>query len=335
MTPTGSSWSSSRAASSSSRTASRSDVPFLDIRDRVYITNEPGLLSIAFAPDYATSGLVYVLFNQRRGNGDLRLAEYHVSTSNPDVLDPSTERVVLEITKPWENHNGGMLQFGPDGMLYMSVGDGDSGVLHKPGAFAQTRDDLLGDILRIDPRSAKPYAVPADNPFVGVPDVRPEIWAYGLRNPWRFWIDPALKAMFIGDVGFGQAEEIDAAPLASAGRNFGWPCFEGTHPYDTAATCSDAVPPMWDQLHDDGTCSVIAGVVVRDPRLPGLAGQLLFGDYCTGDISALLIGNPVTKFAGSKQLELRVPELSSFGIDGLKRVYALSTAGDVFRIDPP
>jgi len=311
------------------------ETPFLDIRDRVYNTNESGFQSIAFAPDYATSGLVYVVYNQRRGNGDLRLAEYRVSPANPDVLDPQSERVVLEITKPWENHNGGMLQFGPDGMLYLSVGDGDSGVENRPGAFAQSRNELLGDVLRIDPRSAKPYAVPADNPFVGVPDVRPEIWAYGLRNPWRFWIDPALNAMFIGDVGFGIAEEIDAAPLDAPGRNFGWPCLEGTHPSDATATCADPTPPIWDQLHDDGTCSVIAGVVVRDPRLPGLVGDLLAGDYCTGDVFALTIGNPVTGLAASRKLDLKVPETSSFGVDGLNRVYVLSTAGDVFRLDPP
>ena len=311
------------------------DTPFLDIRERVYNTNESGLLSMAFAPDYATSGLVYVVFNQHRANGDLRLAEYHVSASNPDVLDPSSERVVLEITKPWENHNGGMLQFGPDGMLYMSVGDGDSGVLHKPGAFAQTRDDLLGNILRIDPRAAKPYAVPADNPFVGTPDVRPEIWAYGLRNPWRFWIDPTLKAIFIGDVGFGQAEEIDAAPLKPGGLNFGWPCFEGTHPYDLQATCTGATPPIWDQLHDDGTCSVIAGVVVRDPRLPSLAGQFLHGDFCTGELATLIVSGSLSKPAPARQLDLRVPEISSFGVDGLDRVYVLSTEGDAFRLDPP
>ena len=126
--------------------------PFLDIRDRVHFSSEPGLLGMAFAPDYATSGLVYVIYNSRSGNGDLVLAEYHVSATNPNVLDPYTWRTVLTIVKPWENHNGGMLQFGPDGDLYISVGDGDSGVLDPPGRFAQTRDDLLGDILRIDPR---------------------------------------------------------------------------------------------------------------------------------------------------------------------------------------
>lgn len=312
------------------------ETPFLDIRDRVYNTNESGFQSIAFAPDYATSGLVYVIFNQRRGNGDLRLAEYRVSASNPDVLDPTSERVVLEITKPWENHNGGMLQFGPDGMLYLSVGDGDSGVENPPGTFAQSRNELLGDILRIDPRSAKPYAIPAGNPFVGLPDVRPEIWAYGLRNPWRFWIDPTLNAMFIGDVGFGLAEEIDAAPLDAPGRNFGWPCFEGTHVTNAnpAITCDDPTTPIWDQLHDDGTCSVIAGVVVRDPRLPGLTGDLLAADYCTGQLFALTIGKAVTALAPSRKLDLQVPEISSFGVDGLNRVYVLSTAGDIFRLDP-
>ena len=307
--------------------------PFLDIRDRVKSVNEPGFQSIAFAPDYEESGLVYVLYNQRRGNGDLRLAEYTVEAANPDILDPASERVVLEITKPWENHNGGMMQFGPDGMLYISIGDGDSGVYNKPGAFAQPRDDLLGNILRIDPRKHVPYAVPTDNPFVGQPGIRPEIWSYGLRNPWRFWIDEETDTMVIGDVGFGEREEVDVAPLSRPGLNFGWPCFEGTAPFDATVTCLDPVAPVWEQAHDDGSCSLIGGVVVRDPLLPTLAGRYLFGDFCTGLLSTL----PVAKLPASivaEPLALTVPELSSFGVDGRSRVYATSTNGKVYRLDP-
>lgn len=308
--------------------------PFLDIRNEVYLTNESGFLSIAFAPDFATSRLVYALYNQKRGNGDLRLVEYRVDASNPDRIDASTGRTVLEIVKPWENHNGGMLRFGPDGMLYLSVGDGDSGVLNPPGAFAQTRNDLLGSILRIDPRGGLPYAVPPDNPFVGDPDARPEVWAYGLRNPWRFWIDDLTRTLWIGDVGLGQAEEIDIAPLKPGGRNFGWPCYEGTRPFDTSASCPGAVPPVWDELHDGGACSVIAGIVIRDPRLPSLTGMLLHGDFCTGELEALARPSGGTSSAKSIRLDLKVPELSSFGVDGLDRVYAMSTSGAVYRLDP-
>jgi glucose/arabinose dehydrogenase len=308
--------------------------PFLDLRDRVMNVSETGFQSIAFAPDFSTSGLVYVLYNQRRGNGDLRLSEYKLEAANPNLVDPGSERVVLEITKPWENHNGGMMQFGPDGMLYVSVGDGDSGVLNKPGAFAQTRNELLGNILRIDPRGGVPYAVPADNPFIAEPGARPEVWSYGLRNPWRFWIDDVTQTMLIGDVGLGQREEIDAAPLSAPGRNFGWPCLEGTATYDAAATCLGSIAPVWEQAHDDGSCSVIAGVVVRDPLLPGLAGRFIFGDFCTGLLSQFAVAELPVSPPAAERLELAVPELSSFGVDGRARVYATSTKGNVYRLDP-
>lgn len=308
--------------------------PFLDISDRVRAVNEPGLQSIVFAPDFATSGLVYVFYNANQGNGDLRLVEYHVRPENQDIVDIGSERMLLEIPKPWENHNGGMMQFGPDGMLYLSVGDGDSGVLNAPGAFAQTRDDLLGDILRIDPRGKTPYAVPGDNPFVNTPGVRPEIWAYGLRNPWRFWIDPVTSAMLIGDVGFGEREEIDVAPLGRGGLNFGWPCFEGTLPFDASATCVDPVAPIWEKPHSDGSCSVIGGVVIHDPRLPTLAGRFIFGDYCNGLLSQFPVGSIGAPPVTAEQLDLTVPNLSSFGVDGLARVYAMSTEGKVYRLDP-
>ena len=175
--------------------------PFLDLRGEVKLSSEPGLLSIAFAPDYARSGRVYAFYNSTAGNGDIRISEFRRHPTDPDLVDPYSERVLLTIPKPWENHNGGMLQFGPDGYLYASVGDGDSGILNPPGFFAQRRDDLLGNILRIDPSSGDPYAVPADNPFVGLDGVRPEIWAYGLRNPWRFWIDGETGSMFVADAG--------------------------------------------------------------------------------------------------------------------------------------
>ena len=306
--------------------------PFLDIRDRVFLTNEPGLLGFAFAPDYATSGLAYVLYNSRSGDGDILVAEYRRSGDGPDLLEPATSRTVLTVVKPWENHNGGMLQFGPDGDLYISIGDGDDGVNYEPGHFAQTRDELLGDILRIDPRVEQPYAVPPDNPYVGVEGVRPEIWAYGLRNPWRFWIDPIMGDMFIGDVGEGRREEIDLVPKGAKGLNFGWPCFEGTVPFDESKQCIDPVPPLIEIPHSPDVCSVIGGVVVRDPRLPALVGRYLYGDLCGGHfIAARVEGERVTE---SDDLGLVVPELTSFGVDARGRVYAMSLSGDVWRLDP-
>ncbi len=307
-------------------------LPFLDITERVQAVSETGLLSLAFAPDFATSGLFYLFHNQRKGNGDIAIVEMRVDPSNRNLADVSTSRTVLEIVKPWENHNGGMLQFGPDGYLYASVGDGDSGVRNRPGAFAQRRDELLGNVLRIDPRGGTPYRVPADNPFVGLTDVRPEIWAYGLRNPWRFWIDAASGAMLIGDVGLGNAEEIDVIPAGAKGLNFGWPCLEGTMPFDATVQCDTPTPPLVSIDHSAGACSIIGGVVWHDPRLGALEGRYLYGDFCTGDVTSLVTDG--VRVTDSDPLGVNVPGLSSFGVDGLNRVYVMSTAGGVYRLDP-
>ena len=182
------------------------DQPFLDISDRVQMVTETGLLSLAFAPDYANSGLFYVFFNDNAGNHNIHVVEFRRSAADPNVADVQSYREVLTIQKPWESHNGGMMKFGPDGYLYISVGDGGRGYDAPFGAFAQTLDDLLGNILRIDPTAqpgGAPYRVPADNPFVGVDHARPEIWAYGLRNPWRFDIDSRNGDLYLGDVGEG------------------------------------------------------------------------------------------------------------------------------------
>ena len=307
--------------------------PFLDIRERVTPTGESGLLSIAFAPDYASTGLLYAFYNAREGPyGDIRIAEFRVDASDPDTVDPSSERTVLTVPKPYENHNGGMLQFGSDGNLYASVGDGDPGVLNRAGAFAQRLDELLGGIIRIDPRNGDPYAVPTDNPFAVVAGARPEIWAYGLRNPWRFWIDPETDVLYVPDVGSTSREEINAAARRGRGANFGWPCFEGTVVFDATVTCEGAVAPLLEYPRADGACAVIGGVVIRDERMPELSGRYLYGDLCTGVITALaVVGGRITD---SGELGLVVPELASFGVDGLGRVYVMSLRGDVYRLDP-
>jgi glucose/arabinose dehydrogenase len=305
--------------------------PFLDLKDDVKLTSESGLLSLAFAPDYERSGLLYLFYNTNAGNGDIRVAEWRRHATDPDLTEPFGERVVLTITKPWENHNGGMLQFGPDGNLFISVGDGDSGVLTRPGFFAQRLDSLLGKVLRIDPRGGEPYVVPVGNPFVGIGGARPEIWAYGLRNPWRFWIDHDSGAMLIGDVGEQKREEVDFVERGVSGLNFGWPCFEGTLPFDSTSTCDRPVAPLFDFPREDPKCALIGGVVVRDSRVPGLAGRYLYGDLCTGRITAVEIRNGVV--TDSDELDVFVPRLTSFGVDGVGRVYATSLDGDVFRLD--
>jgi glucose/arabinose dehydrogenase len=307
--------------------------PFMDLRDQVTFLGESGLLSIAFAPDYAASGLVYAFYNAREGPyGDLRVAEFRVDTFDADRVLPSSERPVLTLPKPYENHNGGMLQFGPDGNLYASVGDGDPGVLNPAGAFAQRLDVLLGNIIRIDPRRGDPYSVPTDNPFVAVPGARPEVWAYGLRNPWRFWIDPETNVLYVPDVGSTSREEVNVVARSGRGANFGWPCFEGTVVFDTTASCENPVAPLLDYPRENGACAVIGGVVVRDPRLAVLSGRYLYGDLCTGVITTIAVADGRITAAG--ELGLVVPQLSSFGVDGFGRTYVMSLRGDVYRLDP-
>ena len=306
--------------------------PFLDLHDQVKLSSEPGLLSLAFAPDYGTSGLFYVFYNSTAGNGDIRISEFRRHATDPDLAEPYSERVLLTIPKPWENHNGGMLQFGSDGFLYASVGDGDSGVYTSPGFYAQRRDDLLADILRIDPRHGDPYAVPADNPFVGVDGVRPEIWAYGLRNPWRMWIDHETGSTFVGDAGNERREEVDLIPRGASGLNFGWPCLEGTLPFDSTAVCAQPTAPLLEVPRANGVCALIGGVVPRDPRLPELVGRYLYGDFCTGKITAIVVEDG--RVESSEDIGLVVPELTSFGVDGIGRTYVMSLRGGVYRLDP-
>jgi hypothetical protein len=305
--------------------------PFLDLRDKVKVSSEPGLLSIAFAPDFAESGLFYAFYNSTHGNGDIHISEFRRHPTDPDLADVYTERILLTVVKPWENHNGGMLQFGPSGNLYASIGDGDSGVLNPPGHFAQRKDSLLGTIVRIDPRG-DPYAIPNDNPFVGEADALPEIWAYGLRNPWRFWIDHETRLMYIADAGNERVEEVNVERLGRPGRNFGWPCFEGTLPFDVARMCEDPTPPLLEYPRGGSSCAVIGGVVVRDVRLAALSERYLFGDFCSGRITAVALDDGAIESTGD--LGLVVPELTSFGVDGLRRIYVMSLRGDVYRLDP-
>jgi Glucose / Sorbosone dehydrogenase/PASTA domain len=315
---------------------------FLDLTGPVLLGGERGLLSMAFAPDYAASGRFYVYYTADAPTGELVIAEYRRST-NPDVADPSSGRTVLSISHSSQpNHNGGQLQFGPDGYLYIGTGDGGGG--GDPDRNAQNLGSLLGKLLRIDPRPAPagaPYTVPGDNPFVGRPGARAEVWSYGLRNPWRFSFDRQTGDLNIADVGQGSWEEIDFAPAAAGrgrGLNFGWSCWEGRHAYNPnngEPACqsppSNPVAPVWEYPHSRG-CSITGGYVVRDPALPLLAGRYVYGDYCTSPVWSIALAVPDGQ--DDRQTGLSVSSLYSFGEDACGRVYAASGSGPVYRLQP-
>ena len=311
------------------------DRPFLDLRSVVTAEGEKGLLSIAFAPNYATSRLVYAFYNNR--NGNIRVVEYRGSASDPDHIDPTQSRILIALVKPTADHNGGMLQFGPDGFLYLSIGDGGANPPTIPvGVTGQTLGDLFGNILRIDPSHGNPYAIPAGNPFASVAGARPEIVAYGLRNPWRFWIDASTNRMFIGDVGEGTREEIDRLPLDRLGANFGWPCREGNTTPPTVsipASCATAslTAPIWQYPHSASRCSVTAGVIAHDPRLPTLGGLFLWSDLCDGEVYAL---DASAAKPAEIPLHITAQRPTSFGIDAQRRIYIATANGALYRIDP-
>ncbi len=258
--------------------------PFLDITSLVVSGGERGLLSVAFHPNYESNGFFYVYYT-RSSDGALVIARYHVS-SDPNVADASSASILLTIPHPGAtNHNGGQLQFGPDGYLYVGTGDGGTG-----GGNSQNGSSLLGKILRIDVDGAAPYAIPASNPFVSDPAVADEIWALGLRNPWRFSFDNLTGDLFIADVGQNTWEEVNFQASSSAGgQNYGWPCFEGMHATGSSTVCTigTIAAPVAEYNHgtsDSIGCSISGGYRYRGSEYPNMAGIYFYGDYCTGRI---------------------------------------------------
>ena len=307
------------------------DAPFLDIRNLVTGGGEQGLLSMAFAPDYNESGLFYVYYTDRAG--DQRVVEYERASA--DRADPRSARLVLRMADGEDNHNGGQLAFGPDGLLYIGTGDGGGGGdRHGRRGNAQDLGSLLGKILRIEPTNAggNAYEVPGTNPFVARDGARGEIYAYGLRNPWRFSFDRSTGALAIGDVGQGDWEEIDYVRRGKGkGANFGWRPFEGRARYTPGEPAPGHVEPVIVQSHANGNCSITSGVVVRDRGVP-LYGHYVFGDFCKGRIYRAKL--KPGKASGVKATPLRVQSLSSFGEDARGRVYVASLDGPVYRIAP-
>jgi hypothetical protein len=307
-------------------------LPFLDISAQVSTGSEQGLLGLAFHPQYATNGRFIVHYTDLAG--DTRVSGFRVSL-DPDVADAASEVSILADDQPFPNHNGGQVLFGPDGYLYIMLGDGGSA--GDPGGRGQSLSDLLGSILRVEPLDGGGYAVPPDNPFVSTAGARPEIWSYGLRNPWRVAFDPATGDLYIADVGETRWEEVDVSPSAEgAGRglNFGWSVMEGPECFRDSSCDQDAFElPVLSYDHSDG-CSITGGFVYRGAAIPALQGHYFYSDYCQGWVRSFRLEN------GSAADQFQWPALApgggvpSFGRDAAGELYVMSTAGMVFKIVP-
>lgn len=308
--------------------------PFLDVSSLVSTGDEQGLLSLAFAPDYPSSGRFYICYTDLAGS--TIVARYHVS-ADPNVAAPAGE-IVISAPHPEPSHNGGMIAFGPDGMLYVGIGDGHGITNGDPTGTGQDRSDLLGDLLRIDVRGASGYTVPAGNPFS--PPDRPEVWCYGLRNPWRFSFDRANGDLYIGDVGNDAVEEVDYASARSGGArglDFGWNIMEGNTCFDPDSGCDHAglTLPVYAYPHPNGACrAVIAGYVYRGQAVPALRGTFLFGDYCAGQVHSFVIAGGASGPVSDWPDLAPGGALTSFGEDARGELYVMSDHGRVARIVP-
>jgi glucose/arabinose dehydrogenase len=306
---------------------------FMDIRGRVNTDgNEEGLLGVAFSPDFDKTGVFYVDYVAR--NPERTVIARFTANAGHTAADPSSEQRLLEINQPFPNHKGGQIAFGPDGYLYIGMGDGGSA--NDPGNRAQNLNEVLGKILRIDVSAAGdglPYSIPADNPFAGRQGARGEVFSYGMRNPWRFSFDSETGALWVGDVGQNAFEEID---IVTKGANYGWPQIEATHCNAAkSATCdkTGTVPPIIEYPTASPNCSITGGFVYRAGRIPSLQGAYVYGDYCSGKVWAL-------RYDGAKVTEQREIadtsiQISSFAIDRAGNIYALAhsdSGGGIFRI---
>ncbi len=310
------------------RDGSLLEQPFLDISGRVSCCGERGLLGLAFHPRYPENGFFYVNYTDE--NGDTAISRFQVSPDDPNIADRSSEKRLISVDQPYPNHNGGAVVFGPDGFLYLGLGDGGSG--GDPHGNSQSTQTLLGKILRIDVDAGDPYAIPADNPFANGGGL-PEVWAYGLRNPWRIAFDRLNGDLYIGDVGQNAYEEIDYLPAGSPfGANFGWNYREGNHPFEGNPPADLAlVEPVAEYSHDQG-CSVTGGAVYRGAALPDWQGVYLYGDYCSGLLWGLRRSPD-----GSWQQGLLYEtggSITSFGEDEAGEVYLVDYSGTLYRLSP-
>ena len=301
--------------------------PFLDIADRVSTGSERGLLSVAFHPDFSTNGRLFVNFTDLQGA--TRIERYRVG-ADPDIADPQSAELVLSIEQPYANHNGGHLLFGPDGYLYIGMGDGGRG--GDPLGSGQDRQTLLGTILRLDVDGMEPYAIPPDNPWADHASFRPEIWAWGLRNPWRLAFDAPTELLYVADVGQNRREEVNVVASDAGGLNFGWNTMEGTDCFEEANCTQDGlVLPAVEYDHSSG-CSVTGGEVYRGSRIPEIQGLYFYSDYCDGWLRSFRFANGVAE--DHREWDVgAIGSVVSFGSDGAGELYALSRAG-VYRFQP-
>jgi glucose/arabinose dehydrogenase len=302
--------------------------PFLDIDAKVGSgESEQGLLGLAFHPNYAANGWFYV--NYTDNAGDTRVERYEVS-ANPDVADAGSAALIIGYDQPYTNHNAGQLLFGPDGMIYIPTGDGGSG--GDPQERAQNLNELLGKLLRIDVDGGDPYVIPPDNPYAGGGG-RGEIWAVGLRNPWRVAFDPPANRLYIADVGQNIFEEVNVRPAGAAGLNYGWGIMEAASCYEPSTGCNQSglVLPAVVYDHDDG-CSVTGGYVYRGAAHPSLVGLYFYSDYCSGWLRSF-------RYSGGEATDRRtliasrIGGVTSFGLDAAGELYVLTGGGIVFRIE--
>ncbi|NDJ85103.1 MAG: PQQ-dependent sugar dehydrogenase [Chloroflexi bacterium] len=303
------------------------DEPFLDLTESTGITaNERGLLGLAFDPSFAENGYFYVDYT-RLSDGHTVVSRFTVSEDDPNRADPDSETMILFVEQPFGNHNGGMVAFGPDGYLYVGLGDGGSG--GDPRNNGQNPNTLLGTILRIDPVSTTPYAIPDDNPFVDSQEGAPEVWAYGLRNPWRFSFDIETGDLYIADVGQNAYEEINFQPAdSSGGENYGWNVYEASLRY-SGGMAEDAVFPVAEYGRSEG-CSITGGYVYRGESLPDLEGVYFYADYCTGTIW-WLNRSQEDEWDGGVLMETDL-QITSFGQDLSGEIYVIDRGGGIYKL---
>jgi glucose/arabinose dehydrogenase len=306
--------------------------PFLDVSSLVSRGSEQGLLGLAFHPDYASNGRFFVDYTDT--NGDTRIVQYHVS-SDANTADPASAHILLTVEQPYSNHNGGQLAFGPDGDLFIGMGDGGSG--GDPQGHGQDAGDLLGSLLRIDVDSDTGYAIPADNPWVDSSGARGEVWSIGLRNPWRFSFDRGNGDLYIADVGQNEIEEVNVSPSAGGrsrgrGANYGWNIMEGNSCF-SSGSCdrSGLVLPVTQYTHADG-CSVTGGYVYRGDAIPSLQGTYFYADFCSGWVRSFRFEDGTATEQRSWPSLAPGGSVPSFGEDARGELYLMSADGGVYRV---